>query len=145
MNRPPAARFLIGLGFFAAAAVALYWLAWFAAPVLVQSRAPGAADYGLYVAFEQAFPLGDGWLAVTSLLGAVGLIRRRPWGFLFLLLAGSAAVFLGLMDLLYDLEHGLFVPLTPAAGLELAIVALLLALGPTVIVITWTRRRALGG
>ena len=140
MSRSRAARILIGLGFFSTIAVALYWLAWFAAPDLVQSRSPGAPDYGIYVAFEQAFPLGDTWLALASLLGALGLIRRRPWGFLFMLLAGSAAVFLGLMDLLYDLEHGMFVPFTAEATIELAIVVLLLALGPTVILITWIRR-----
>ncbi len=143
MSRTRAARILIGLGFFSTVAVALYWIAWFAAPDLIQSRSPSAPDYGIYVAYEQAFPLGDAWLALASLLGAVGLLRRRPWGFLFMLLAGSAAIFLGLMDLLYDLEHGMFVPLTPEAVIELAIVVLLLALGPTVILITWTRRNEL--
>jgi hypothetical protein len=38
-----------------------------------------------------------------------------------MLLAGSAAVFLGLMDLLYDLEHRMFTPLTSGALIELVL------------------------
>ena len=65
----------------------------------------------------------------------------RDWGFLFMLLAGSAAIFLGLMDLLYDLQHGIFSEMTAESTIELGIVIFLLVLGPTVISLTWSRRR----
>jgi membrane protein DedA with SNARE-associated domain len=65
----------------------------------------------------------------------------RDWGFLFMLLAGSSAIFLGLMDLLYDLKHDMFVPLTTEAAIELIIVLLLLLLGSGVIVTMWRVRR----
>jgi hypothetical protein len=86
-------------------------------------------------------PLADGWLALAALLGVIGLWHIRDWGFLFMLLAGGAAIFLGCMDLIYDLEHSMFVPLTPEAGTELAIVIAELALGPLVIVLAWRHRR----
>lgn len=131
---------LISLGVFAAAAVAAYWAAWFLAPDLVQSRAPADADYALYVAYQQAFPLADSWLAAAGLLGALGLWRRRAWGGLFLLAAGGAAIFLGLMDLLYDLEHRMFTPVTGASLTELVIVVCLLALGPVTLALAWRTR-----
>lgn len=140
-RRRPQEVALIAMGIFAVVAVILYWAAWFLAPSVVQSRQPSAPDYAIYVAFEQAFPLADAWLALASLVGVIGLLRRRAWGFLFMLLSGSAAIFLGLMDLLYDLEHRMFVPLTQEAAVELAIVVLLLLLGPVVVGLSWSQRR----
>lgn len=142
MERPRDTNVLIGLGIVTVMAVLLYWLTWFAAPDLIQSRPPSAPDYATYVNFEQAFPLADGWLALSALVGVIGLWKMRDWGFLFMLLAGGAAIFLGCMDLLYDLEHGMFAPLTPEAGIELAIVIATLALGPLVIVLAWRHSRA---
>lgn len=140
-RRTPQEVALIAMGLFAVVAVILYWAAWYLVPSAVQSRPPSASDYAVYVAFEQSFPLADSWLALAALLGVIGLLLRRTWGFLFMLLAGSAAIFLGLMDLLYDLEHGMFVPLTQESAVELAIVVLLLLLGPIVVGLAWSQRR----
>lgn len=141
MKRPLEINVVIGLGIFAVVAVCLYWFTWFAAPQFIQARAPADPDYQIYVNYGQAFPLADGWLAVASLVGVIGLWRMRDWGFLFMLLAGGAAIFLGLMDLLYDLEHSMFTPFTAEAAVELVIVILLLALGPAMIALLWRRRR----
>lgn len=141
MKRPLEINIVIGLGLFAVVAVGLYWITWFAAPEFIQARTPADPDYQIYVSFEQAFPLADGWLALASLVGVIGLWRMRDWGFLFMLLARGAAIFLGLMDLLYDLEHSMFSPFTAEAVVELAIVVLLLALGPVMIALLWRQRR----
>jgi len=141
MIRPRGINMVIGLGIFAAIAITLYWLTWFTAPQFIQSRTPQAADYQIYVNFEQAFPLADAWLAIAALNGVIGLWKMSPWGFLSMLLAGSSAIFLGLMDLLYDLEHNMFMPFTAEAATELAIVVLLLVLGPLIITVLWRHRR----
>jgi hypothetical protein len=52
----------------------------------------------------------------------------------------GAAVFLGLMDLLYDLQHAMFVPLTAEAAIEPIIVLLTLSLGPLITALLWRRR-----
>lgn len=127
---------LISLNIFAAVAVVLYWIAFFAAPEAIHTR-PGDP---IYLAFELAFPLADGWVVGAATLGAVGLWRMKDWGFLFTLLAGSAVIFLGLMDLLFDLEQGIFTPLTGEALTELAIVVLSLTLGAFSIVAMWRQR-----
>ena len=46
-------------------------------------------------------------------------------------------------DLLFDLENHMFVPFNGAAGIELAIVLVILALGPTIILLLWKHRRKL--
>jgi hypothetical protein len=143
MGRTREVNLLIGIGLSLALGVTLYWITWFSAPSVLQSRTPDAPDYPIYVAFEQAFPLADAWLAAAALIGAIGLWKMRDWGFLFMLLAASAAIFLGLMDLLYGLEHGMFIPLTAESAIELMIVILLLLLGPIIIYLTWGQRRRL--
>jgi len=141
MQRARGVNFVIGLEIFTVVGVVLYWVTWFLAPEIIQARSPDAHDYQIYVTFEQAFLLADSWLAIAALIGLVGLWRMRDWGFLFSLLAGSAAIFLGLMDLLYDLEHGMFIPFTSEAGIELIIVLLMLLLAPLQIYLLWRHRR----
>jgi len=141
IQRPREVNLVVGLGIFTVVAAVLYWTAWFLAPETIQARSPDAQDYQIYVNFEQAFPLADSWLAIAALIGVVGLWKMRAWGFLFGLLGGSAAIFLGLMDLLYDLQHNMFVPFTSQAGTELVIVLLLLLVSPLQIYLLWRRRR----
>jgi hypothetical protein len=141
MHKPTSVKVLISMGWFAFLAILAFWIAWFVSPGLVQSRMPADPDYGSYVAFEQAFILADSWLAMNGLLGALGLMRMRPWGFLCMLLAGGSGVFLGLMDLLYDLQHAVFTRITSASVIELVIVIFLLTFSPLVILLTWRQRK----
>lgn len=143
MRRPASINLAIAIQLLVGIAVIAYWAAWFAAPELVRARAPGAADYSIYVAFEGAFLLPDGWVAVASLAGAAGLWLMRDWGLLLTLLGAGAGVFLGLIDLLYDLEHGMYVPLSGNAALKLAIIAGLLILCPLSAYLAWQQSHAL--
>ncbi len=108
---------------------------------MVQARTSTDSDYAVYVGYEQAFPLPDLFVAVASLIGVLGLWRMRDWGFLSILLAAGGAIFLGLEDLLYDLEHHMFTPFNGAAAIELAIVLVIMALGPSMIVLLWRHRK----
>lgn len=143
MKRPLGINLVIVWGIIGALTVCLYWMLWFLAPDSIQARGPEAPDYEIYVNFEGAFPLADAWLAAAALVGVVGLWKMRDWGFLFTTLAFGAAIFLGLMDLLYDIEHQMFSPLNVEAAVELAIVLLNLILNPLGIVILWRHRRRL--
>jgi len=97
-------KIVIGIGIFVFITLTAYWVIWFTAPQFIQSRTPDAPDYAIYIAFEQAFPLADFYVAVAALIGAIGLFKMRPWGFLSMFLGSGGLIFLGLMDLLYDLE-----------------------------------------
>ena len=95
---PKGLTWIIGLLLFTFAATLAYWMIYFTSGD-VQVR-----HDEVYLAFENAFPLADGWMAICSLLGAIGLWKKHSWGFLFGLLAASSAIFLGLMDVLFNLQ-----------------------------------------
>jgi hypothetical protein len=143
MKRPRDINIVIGIGIFACVLTFTYWFLWFAIPGVVQSRMPGDSDFAIYSAYELAFPLPDAFMATTVLVGVIGLWKMKDWGFLAMLLAAGAAIFLGLEDLLYDLEHRMFVPFGGAAAIELAIVLLILSLGPIMTVLLWKHRKEL--
>jgi hypothetical protein len=80
-----------------------YWVAWYADRSLVASNTRPA-----YYEFENAFPLADGWLAICCLGALLTLRARSGLALLWLLMAAGAAVYLFGMDVLYDLEHGIW-------------------------------------
>jgi hypothetical protein len=97
-------RFMIGLLWFGALATLAYWVVWFG----VDRTWLATADTPAYYTFENAFPIADGWMAVTGALGAIALQRRHASALLWMLLAGSAALYLAGMDVLFDLENDIY-------------------------------------
>lgn len=121
----------------AAAFLAVYWIAWFA------DRSIVASDHtATYVAFEQSFPLADAWLAGAALLAAAALRRRHASALLWLAAGGGAALYLGGLDLLYDLEHGIYAR-GGAGSIELAINLVTIFWGIAVMRFSWRFRHQL--
>jgi uncharacterized membrane protein (DUF2068 family) len=120
-----------------AVATALYWVDFFT------SGGVHVRDDAVYVAFEKAFPLADAWMAACSLLGAIGLWRRRAWGLLFGLLAGSAQVFLACMDVLFNVNEGNYAIASGAMAIEILINIGLLVGASLLIAFLWRRRTEL--
>lgn len=108
-----------------------YWTTWFLDRDLLASEHRAA-----YYEFENAFPLADAWLAVACLLALVVLRRGHASASYWLVAAGSAGLYLFGMDLLYDLEHGIF--LSGGGGaIEACIVALTLVFSLTAMRYAW--------
>lgn len=84
-----------------------------------------------YIRFERAFPAADGWMALCSLIAGVGLLAGSDAGIVFGLAAAGALVFLGLMDVLFNLQNGLYrlLPESLAMWAEVVINVWSLALG----------------
>jgi hypothetical protein len=143
MKRSRDINIVIGIGIFAFVAIAAYWFFWFTVPGVVQSRTPADPDFAVYAGYELAFPLPDTFVAIASLVGVIGLWKMKDWGFLSMLLAAGGAFFLGLEDLLFDLENHMFAPFDGAALIELAIVLVIMALGPTMTALLWKHRKEL--
>lgn len=62
-----------------------------------------------YFAFEDAFPLADLlWLTPLLLLAARHNARRTPQAPVWTAASGGTLVFLGLLDLTFNLQHGLY-------------------------------------
>lgn len=114
-----------------------YWSIWFTRRDWLASEHTRA-----YYDFENAFPLADAWLGLACVLALVALRRGRPTALLWLICAGAAALYLGCMDLLYDLQHGIFSQGSGGA-IEAVIVVLTWTFAVVVLRWSWIRRDAL--
>ena len=116
-----------------------FWVAFFA-DYAGQNQSFLAHECDGWFLWERSFPAADAWMAVACVLGAVGLWRMRPWGLLFSLVAGGALIFLGLMDILFFLQNGLYWPVNFDVATEMVIHAWVLAFGAFVIAYMWGKR-----
>jgi hypothetical protein len=131
-------RWMIGLLWFGSVATVAYWVVWFR----INRSWLATVDTPSYYAFENAFPASDAWMAVTAALGAIALQRRRTSALLWMLLAGSASVYLAGMDVLFDFENGIYRQ-GDAGGVavEIFINVGCLAGGIAIIAFAWRHRR----
>ena len=135
--RPPGAGAVIALLVVTVAGTAAYWIAFFAAGETLH-----ASETDAYLAFEHAFPAADAWMAACAAAAAIGLASRRPWAVPAGIAAGSALVFLGLLDVLFNLEHGLYRVRSAAMAAEAVINAFCLGSGPFLLWYFWRYRDA---
>src|SRR3954453_5808170 len=82
---------------------AAYWTIWYTQRDWIASEHTQA-----YYDFENAFPLADLWLGLACVMALITLVRRHPTALFWRAAVGAAGLYLGAMDLLYDLEHGIF-------------------------------------
>jgi hypothetical protein len=130
-------RAVAGLLLAAVVLIAGYWLGWLLHRSLVASET-GAA----YTQFEDAFPLADAWLALCLVAAAYCLWTSRRAALFWLLAGGGAGLYLFAMDVLYDLQHGVWGKGSNGV-MELIINIVTLALSLFVLRWTWLRREAL--
>lgn len=125
----------------AALIIIAYWLIWFGGGRALLASSQTAS----YFAFENAFPAADAWIVVTLLVGAIGLLRGRSWGLLSSLLAGGAGIYLGCMDVLFDLENHIYLvqPGTDIGAVITEIVINILTFSLSIFVISsvWRQRQ----
>jgi hypothetical protein len=134
---PAELRRLTTSGVIAVVVLVAYWTAWYVDRDLVASDHTRS-----YVDFENAFPLADAWLGACVLMALRAVRRKSPMLLLWLLAGGGAGVYLFCMDVLYDLEHGIY---AKGAGgvIELGINLLTLGLSVWFVRWAWTRRTAI--
>ena len=61
-----------------------------------------------YIRFQNSFPAADLWMSACAIVGAIGLLTGQTYGLLFALLAASSLVFLGLMDVTFNIQNKLY-------------------------------------
>ena len=117
-----------------AAGTLAYWVSYFTTGSVQTSEDP------TYLAFENAFPLADGYMVACYVAAALfmwrGSVRAVPVG----IAAGSAMVFLGLMDTLWNLEHGKYAHMTAEMAIETIINVVCLTFGPFTMLRLWRAR-----
>jgi hypothetical protein len=139
MKRPTGMTVTAVLLLLTAVGTLLFWITFFA-DLEGQRSGTLASRSAAWFAWEISFPLADLWMAVTAILAAVGLWHIRPGGLLFALVSGGAMVFLGLMDVLFFLQNGLYLPMTGEVAIELFIHAWTTGFGVFTIVWVWNQR-----
>ena len=120
-----------------AAGIISFWIAFFSTD-LVSIDDPHLKE--IYLAFESAFPVADIYLSILLIIGGIGLLKRMPFGFLFSLLGGASLIFLGLLDISFNTQHGIYLLGIGEAVLNLFINLLCLGGGIFLIVTIWKNR-----
>jgi len=85
-------------------AIVAYWTIWFT----VDRGWLATLDTPAYYAFENAFPLADGWLALAAAAAAITLRANNPSAAFWLIATGSAALYLAAMDITFDVENAVY-------------------------------------
>jgi hypothetical protein len=94
-----------------------------------------------YIRFERAFPVADGFMSVCAAVAGIGLLLGEEWGVALGLVAAGALLFLGLMDVTFNVDNGLYrsLPDSWPMRIELFINVWILGLGAFVAVILVSR------
>lgn len=133
------ARVLGALEIALALGIAAFWAAFF----LLGARAiADPPDEGVYLAFETAFPVADGCLALALALAGTGLLRGSPRGPPLSLAAGGALVFLGLLDASFNVLQGTYAAGLPQALGNALVNAACVAGGAAVVAGAWAAGRS---
>lgn len=114
-----------------------FWIAFFSVD-LVNIDDPHLEK--IYLAFESAFPVADISLSIVLIIGGIGLLKKMPFGFLFSLLGGASLIFLGLLDVSFNTQNGIYLLGIGEAILNISINLLCLGGGIFLIVTIWKNR-----
>lgn len=93
-----------------------------------------------YLAFESAFPIPDLYLSVLLIIGGIGLLRMKSYGSLFSLLGGASLIFLGLLDVSFNTQHGIYLIGIGEAVMNGIMNLLCLGCGVFIIFTVWKNR-----
>jgi hypothetical protein len=88
-----------------AAGILTFWILFFSADIV---RIEDQKSREIYLAFESAFPLADAFLFFALFVGGIGLLRKKFYGHLFSFLAGACLIFLGLLDISFNAQQGIY-------------------------------------
>lgn len=101
-----------------------FWIFFFK----VENKDPEKEEW--YLKHEKSFPLPDlGLITVCLLIAAAGLLSGERFGIFFTIVSGGGLMFLGLIDLAFNLQNGLFKTKNIDAYMSIGIVSIVLIMG----------------
>ena len=100
-----------------------------------------AVNEDWYIGFQKAFTVADLWTAVSALVAAIGLLAGQTYGVLFAFITASSLIFLGLMDVTFNIQNNLYRLIGKSSQMrfELFINLWTLGLGIALLVLFWPR------
>ena len=87
---------------------------------------------------EKSFPLPDlGWIMPCLFIAGIGILMGQKFGYFFSALAGSGMMFIGLIDLAYDIQNEMFKKKEFSTYMGSLIILIMLIFGPILIIYAW--------
>ena len=114
-----------------------FWITFFSTD-LVEINDPDMKEK--YLAFESAFPIPDLYLSMLLIIGGMGLLRKKSYGYLFSLLGGASLIFLGLLDVSFNTQQGIYLLGIGEAVMNGVVNLLCLGCGVFIIFTVWKNR-----
>jgi hypothetical protein len=98
----------LAVGLFVVALItAAYWVIWYLVPG-GETMLSVLPDDPAHKRFEDAFLVADTWMAFAAVVAAMRLLSGSAGASAWLYMAGSAAIYLASMDILYDVQNGIY-------------------------------------
>jgi hypothetical protein len=82
-----------------------------------------------YIKFQKSFPLADLWMSACALTGAIGLLTEQVYGLVFTLLTAGSLIFLGLMDITFNIQNNLYRLINSSSQMKFELFLNIFALG----------------
>ena len=117
-----------------------YWVVWFLIPGGQQSLAAMPGEL-CHATFENAFPVADAWMAFCAAIAGWQLLQGHARAIPWLYMAGSAGIYLFSMDVLYDLQNGVYLSISDPTISGAVITEIIVNLG-TLVFAAWSLRWA---
>ncbi|MDD5398577.1 MAG: hypothetical protein PHU70_05785 [Dehalococcoidia bacterium] len=80
----------------------LFWILFFTVGMAPKNPPPG------YLAYEHSFPVPDGLLSILLLVAGIMLLLNNPLGVNLSLIAAGALLFLGALDISFNIQNGIY-------------------------------------
>ncbi|MFC1502326.1 hypothetical protein ACFL6A_02830 [bacterium] len=114
-----------------------FWITFFSTDMV---QLPNQRLEEIYLAFENAFPVPDLWLSISLIIGAIGLLKVKFFGILFSLTGGASLIFLGLLDVSFNTQNGMYLLTAEDAIFNGLINLACLVFGTLLICIIWKNK-----
>ena len=109
-----------------------FWIYFF----LVENKNPEKS--AIYLGFERSFPVPDlGWVTPSLIIAAVGLLSEQPFGIFFTITSGSTLLFLGLLDISFNIQNGGYTKNIGDIIMNLFINLVCVIFGPLFMIFAW--------
>ncbi|TXT60111.1 MAG: conserved membrane protein of unknown function [Promethearchaeota archaeon] len=103
---------------------------------IVENRNPERSE--IYLAFERSFPVPDlGWITPCLIISAIGLLTNQSYGVFFTIISGSSLIFLGLLDISFNIQNEGYKKSISDTIMNLVINLICIILGPIFLLYAW--------
>lgn len=93
----------------------------------------------VYLAFEKSFPIPDlGFITPCLLISAIGLLLDEFFGVFFAIVAGGGLIFLGLLDISFNIQNGGYTKSLEDTIMNLFINLVCVIFGPVLLIYAWS-------